>query len=74
LTKEGSKGLASAQLAYHKDRLTYPVKRVGPKASGQWERISWDEALDTIVAKSAHQPVLDLLHKWFGKLVHGWIV
>jgi len=43
-----SKGIASAQLAYHPDRLTYPVKRIGPKGSGKWERISWDEALDTI--------------------------
>ena len=46
-----SKGLASIQLAYHPDRLTHPVKRVGPKASGQWERISWDEALDTIAKR-----------------------
>ena len=46
-----SKGLASAQLVYHPDRLTYPVRRVGPKASGKWERISWDEALDHIAAK-----------------------
>ena len=46
-----TKGLASAQLAYHPDRLTYPVKRVGPKASGTWERISWDEALDTIAER-----------------------
>ena len=46
-----TKGLASAQLAYHPDRLTYPVKRVGPKASGKWERISWDEALDTIAER-----------------------
>jgi anaerobic selenocysteine-containing dehydrogenase len=46
-----SKGLASAQLAYHPDRLTYPVRRIGPKASGKWERISWDEALDTIAER-----------------------
>jgi len=46
-----SKGLASAQLAYHPDRLTYPVKRIGPKKSGQWKRISWDEALDTIAER-----------------------
>ena len=49
-----SKGLAAAQLAYHPDRLTYPVKRVGPKMSGQWERISWDEALDTIAEHILH--------------------
>ena len=46
-----TKGLASAQLAYHPDRLTYPVRRVGPKASGKWERISWDKALDTIAER-----------------------
>jgi anaerobic selenocysteine-containing dehydrogenase len=46
-----SKGIASTQLAYHPDRLTYPVKRIGPKGSGKWERISWDEALDTIAER-----------------------
>ena len=43
-----SKGIASTQLVYHPDRLTYPVRRIGPKGSGKWERISWDEALDAI--------------------------
>ena len=46
-----SKGLASTQLVYHPDRLTHPVKRIGPKGSGKWERISWDEALDTIAQR-----------------------
>jgi len=45
------KGLASTQIAYHPDRLKYPVKRIGPKGSGKWERISWDEALNTIAEK-----------------------
>ncbi|MBU3935858.1 molybdopterin-dependent oxidoreductase [Patescibacteria group bacterium] len=46
-----SKGIASTQLVYHPGRLTHPVKRVGTKGSGQWERISWDEALDTIAER-----------------------
>ncbi len=46
-----SKGLAITQLAYHPDRILYPMKRVGAKGEGKWERISWDEALNTIVEK-----------------------
>ncbi len=36
---------------YHPDRLKYPLKRAGPKGSGKFERISWDEAYDIIVTK-----------------------
>jgi anaerobic selenocysteine-containing dehydrogenase len=49
-----SKGIASTQLVYHPDRLTYPVRRVGGKASGKWERISWDDALDAIAERILH--------------------
>jgi anaerobic dimethyl sulfoxide reductase subunit A len=33
------------------NRVLYPVKRAGEKGEGKWQRISWDEALDTIANK-----------------------
>ncbi|MGA3203986.1 MAG: molybdopterin-dependent oxidoreductase [Bryobacteraceae bacterium] len=38
---------------YSPQRLLYPQKRVGKKGEGRFERISWDEALDTIAKKLA---------------------
>ena len=48
-----SKGQASLQAAYHPDRLKYPMKRTNPKDSDDpgWQRITWDEAMDTIGSK-----------------------
>ena len=46
-----SKGMAASQLVYHPDRLIHPLRRIGPKGSGKWERISWDRALDTIAER-----------------------
>jgi len=36
---------------YHPDRLLYPKRRKGPQGSGQFERISWDEAFDEIATR-----------------------
>ena len=46
-----AKGLAALQVVYHPDRILYPMKRVGERGEGKWQRISWDEALDTVAAK-----------------------
>ncbi len=40
-----------AERVYHPDRLLYPLRRSGPKGSGRFERVSWDDALDAIVAR-----------------------
>jgi anaerobic selenocysteine-containing dehydrogenase/NADPH-dependent glutamate synthase beta subunit-like oxidoreductase len=42
------KGATIPEVMYHVDRLLYPLKRTGARGEGRWQRISWDEALDTI--------------------------
>lgn len=43
-----AKGKASPELLYHPNRLTYPIKRAGARGENKWQKISWDEALDTV--------------------------
>jgi anaerobic selenocysteine-containing dehydrogenase len=42
------RGQHSPEIIYSENRLRYPMRRVGPKGSHQFERISWDEAYDLI--------------------------
>ncbi len=59
---------------YHPERLLYPLRRIGPKGSGQFQRISWDEALDQIVqqfrkiAASADGPQAILPYSYAGTM------
>ncbi|MCX6649178.1 MAG: molybdopterin-dependent oxidoreductase [Candidatus Bathyarchaeota archaeon] len=46
-----AQGRSARQMLYNPDRLRYPMKRVGKRGGGEWERITWDEALDTIAGK-----------------------
>ncbi len=43
-----ARGRAYRQRVYAPDRLKHPMRRVGPRGEGKFERISWDEALDIV--------------------------
>ena len=47
------KGKVAPEIVYSPDRLLYPMKRTRPKGETDpgWQRISWDEALDTVAQK-----------------------
>lgn len=45
------KGLAFLQTVYHPDRILYPMKRAAERGAGEWQRISWDQALSEIGQK-----------------------
>ncbi|MBQ76575.1 MAG: ethylbenzene dehydrogenase [Gammaproteobacteria bacterium] len=42
------KGASWSQSLYGPDRLLYPLKRVGERGEGKWNRVSWDDALTDI--------------------------
>jgi anaerobic dimethyl sulfoxide reductase subunit A len=45
------RGRSYRRRQYHPDRLKYPMKRVGERGSGEFERISWDDALDLLASE-----------------------
>ena len=45
------KGMSYSDLMYDASRIKYPLRRVGERGEGRWERISWDEALTQISDK-----------------------
>lgn len=59
---------------YHRDRLTRPLRRVGPKGAGRFEPVSWVEALDDIaerlgaIARSSHGPQAILPYSYAGTM------
>ena len=59
---------------YHDERLLYPMRRVGKKGTGKFERISWDEAIDEIarrlgeIVKSPDGPQAILPYSYAGTM------
>ena len=43
-----ARGVGQIERTYHPDRLRYPMRRSGKRGAGEFTRISWDEALDTV--------------------------
>ncbi|NVM44169.1 MAG: molybdopterin-dependent oxidoreductase [Candidatus Lokiarchaeota archaeon] len=69
---------AIRQYIYHPERLRYPLKRAGPKGSGKFERISWDEAYDTItkklketIEKYGNQAIFNIANGGYFGALHG---
>lgn len=46
-----ARGKSYRRRLYHPDRLKYPMKRVGERGEGRFERISWEEAIETIAGE-----------------------
>ena len=46
-----ARGQASIQITYHPDRLTQPMKRSGPRGSGLFTPVSWDEAIGELASR-----------------------
>ncbi len=45
------RGISQPHRLYSAERIQYPMKRVGERGEGKWERVSWDEAIATITEK-----------------------
>ena len=61
-----------AERTHHPDRLLQPLRRVGPKGSGQFAPVGWDEALDDIAARlgaiAARDPQAILPYSYAGTM------
>ena len=45
------KGLRHSKYMYGPQRILYPMKRVGERGDGKWERVTWEQAADEIADK-----------------------
>ncbi|MFQ5915603.1 MAG: molybdopterin-dependent oxidoreductase [Nitrospinota bacterium] len=66
------KGFQLIDRLYHPDRILHPMKRDGARGSGDWKRISWEEALDRVAeglerAKARHGNRSVALYNYVGQ-------
>ena len=73
-----ARGVGQIERTYHQDRLQYPMRRTGPRGSGQYERISWGEALDTVAREMlriretyGNAAILDASRTGSQSMLHG---
>src|SRR5512140_3167306 len=45
------RGRSYLRRQYHPDRLLHPLRRVGKRGEGKFEKVSWDEALDLVASE-----------------------
>jgi menaquinone reductase, molybdopterin-binding-like subunit len=48
-----ARGQAGLQVLYHPDRITHPIKRTGARGSGEFQQITWDDAVKELSAHLA---------------------
>jgi anaerobic selenocysteine-containing dehydrogenase len=46
-----AKGPATLNQVHDPERILYPMRRVGPRGSGQWERVTWEQVLDDVAGR-----------------------
>ena len=73
-----ARGVGQIERTYHPDRLQYPMRRTGPRGSGQFARITWDEALGTVAREMlrvretyGNAAILDGSRSGSQSLLHG---
>lgn len=70
--------LAMTEMLYNPKRLLYPMKRVGERGENKWERITWDEAYNTIEKKfkeiiAKDGPEAIMVTQGTGRDINGYI-
>jgi len=73
-----ARGVGQIERVYHPDRLKHPLRRTGPRGSGEFERISWDQALDQVArqllrvrAQYGNAAILDASRSGSLSVLHG---